>query len=507
MSAPMQSATQTEKPEAYSLETTKFPPIPARIPDFVAQISKLHAAVLATQNIKVAHRREKELMEQVRILTEQFSDLYEKAYQVTQATAPFFDEKEQQGPWSGKKPDKAQKEVAMAAIHELDHVIREKIGSGITNPGVTITPNFLPSVEGLAAELNGLRKSLHDVMTEALNPEQPIDVAQLKIILEEKRLQFEDLRSQASNLKDPVSQRAESLDHFIENTRQNMATIWISKVVCDWELARIDLFSNIFSNLESLQQRLAGLSQEAENLKNYLRLNSFKPIDTIKIKFDKILSEPGDSTIKSISLELQGLLAEYPESAPSSYSDTLSQLLVGKPDAKVADCKEQIQAVLSRLPTSSLNEAKRQFTASQRKYADCLKLAGEYRAGAEKSIRDLQKMIDEQEKSLVASIMEIPFHSEAVRGDVIKLMKLSLSSIQGERETLLYKLTDLWKNISNQLTVDSYDHLFYEFNRIGYSIFENYGSIPKDTTYNVWGMGWSVAKKYVSSLSSIEDGQ
>lgn len=494
------SSSGTEKP--FVLSHDDFPGLPGAVPKVVESIDRLHTAILSTQKIGTAHAREKELRDQVRHLTDLFMTLQKVAGDVASSASPFFERsKGKQGPWDTKAAEQHARREAMAKLRELDRVLKEQVATEVTYPEVSVTPNFLPRIEGLSAELRELSGSLQSVMTDALDPSKKTDVDQLKKHLESHRSQFQDLGAQAGNLKEPVSNRAVALDKFIEDTREHMATIWISKAVCDWQLARIDIFANCYSNLEALQQTMAGVTQENENLKTFLRENPFKPVDLIKLKFDQIMDEPGDRTIKDIAADISALIEQYPDTAPAAAKDTLRELLAGKPETKITEAKGQILAVLGKLPQSPVDEAKRQFDSVRRRYNECKAHAEEYRAAAEKGIKDLEGMLEKGEKKLISSIEEIPFHDEEVKVRVIKQMSASISEIQGQRETLLYKLKELWKQVHDQFTSDTKDHLFYEINREGYAIFVNGGGVPRDTTY---GYFWSVPNRYVTALSVEE---
>lgn len=495
------SGSVTEKVEP-KFSPKDFPELPGAVPKVVASIDQLHSAILATQKITVAHSRERELRNQVRLLTDLFTTLHKVAGDVTKSAAPFFETGKANGPWNSKGAQQQARQEAMEKLKELDRVLREQVDAQVTFPEVSVTPNFLPRVESLSSELKKLSGSLQGVMSSALDPRKKTDVAALKDQLEAHRSQFEDLGAQAGNLKEPVSQRADALDKFIEDTRENMATIWISKAVCDWQLARIDIFANCYSNLEELQQTIAGVTQENEDLKTFLRKNPFTPLDTIKLKFEQILQEPGESSIKEIASDINALLDLYPESASSKAKDSLKELLAGKPETKISAATDRIKAVLAKLPQSPVDEAKRHFDSVRRRYNECKELAEQYRPAAEKAIKDLEVMLAKGEKILLSSIEEIPFHDDEVRSNVLKQMQSSISEIQGQRETLLYKIRELWSQIHSQFTVDSYDHLFYEINREGYAIFEYGGRVPRDTTY---GYFWSVSNRYVTALTVEEN--
>ena len=501
------SATSSVPGSKVSIELSEqdFPKLPGAVPNVIGKINELHGLILATQKISTAHARERELGDQVRQLTALFTTLHHVAEEVAKSATPFFDKSRgQKGPWDSKVQEKQARLNAMSAIKELDRVLKEQVSAEVSFPAVSVTPNFLPRVEGLSSELDDLSQSLQSVMADALNPSKPTDVLALKKLLTDYRVQFEELGSQAQNLKEPVSKRADALDKFIEDTRMHMATTWISKTICDWQLARIDIFANCFTNLEALQQTMAGVTQENENLKQFLRENTFKPVDHIKLKFDKILQESGDLTIKEISSDITVLLELYPDTAPALQKNTLKELLAGKPETKVSDASLQIKSVLAKLAQSSVDEAKRQFDSVKRRYDECKALTEQYRPEAERTIKDLDAMIGKAEKTLVNSIEEIPFHYESVRDEVLKQMRSSIGDIQGQRKTLLYKLKDLWKQIHDQFTTDRYDHLFYEINRQGYAIFENSGNVPRDTTYGMMGFGWYVANRYVTALATEE---
>ena len=322
-------------------------------------------------------------------------------------------------------------------------------------------------------------------MTEALNPSKEADIENLKRQLAELRESFQDLGSQAKALEKPVAEKAAALDIFIEQTREHTGEIAIQKALCSWEITRINLFTNVMSKLMELQQLMAGLKNESEDLKTYLRANPYTAADPVKLSVSKILEAPGERTLKAVEKELRELVEQYPDTAASGPKETLVSLLNGKPETKISEAAAEIKAVLSKLPESPVDNASRDFAKIQRIYNEGKAKAEQYRSDAEKAIKDLQQLIEQAEKDLVATVNKVPFHDSAVKEQIIKQMEEAISRMQGERKTMLFKLQETWKAITEQFSSESRNHLFLEVNRLGYAIFEYEGSLPYVTTFRL----------------------
>lgn len=481
----------------------EFPGLPGAAPKIIDEINHL----IQQQNLAAENRGDKQeiantsnLQSRITALTSMYTELHHSSYEVTKSAEVILAQPNQSS--KSQKNSKKNKNPAQLELRDkiigLSRTLNTQSNTEATSPQFSVTPNFLPSINVLSSKLETLNGSLNTVINNALDPEKTTDIEQLKTQLETHRNEFTSLGNQASKLWTPVNDRSKALDDFVEETKKQMATLWILKAVCDWKLDRIDIFANNHSNLEKLQKEIAGVTQKNENLKTYLRENPFNSLDLIKLKFDQVMVESGDRMIKEIKPDLEALLSEYPGEAPASVKEALRELLAGKPETKIADAKKQIQGVLEKLPQSPVDEAKLKFKSLQKGYNDCKSQAESYQDESIRSIKGLEKKLQEAEKTLVSAVEGISFNYEEVKSSVLKEMKTSISGIQGERETLHYNLNELWTKIHNQFTSNTPPHLFYGVNRMGYSIFEYNGKIPYDKTY---GISWSVKNPYVTALS------
>ncbi len=475
--------------------------ITTAVPAIVTTINRLQAEILKAGTLEEARAKARELDKALGTITDGYSELYRAASDVSELASPFLRGEKPQFP--SKREGVQARKQAMEAVRELD-TVRQRVSGDVVEREVTVTPNYLPEVQGISASLKKLSGSLHALMTDALNPDKQADIESLKSQLADHRGQFEELGAHAASLQEPVSDKAVALDKFIEDTRDHTAKIAIARAVCDWELARIDIFANALANLDALQQNIAGLNQDVEDLKSYLRENPYKDVDPVKLAIRAILDNPGERTLKAVEEDIAALIAQYPESAPGAIVEALSTQLKEAPETKISDAADNIRAVLAKLPESAIDKATRDFAAIVRKYNEYKGLAEEHRDAAEAAIASIIKMLGDAEKDLIADVNKIPFHDPDVQSLAEKEMKQEIARMQSERESLLSTLRQKWKVITDQLTNNSRDHLLYEVNREGYAIFVNRGQPPKDFTFNMWGFGWN-PEQYVKAMAPKKD--
>lgn len=498
------NVTQIADSSAITLSESDFPELPKAVPAVIENINSLQSKLLMAKTPEAAHKIGQELGDRVRELTGLFTRLHEAAEEVSKVVGPFINKNtgSKKGPWDSEKMAKGARKEALKSLKTLDHVMKHEMEKRIVRPEISVTPDYLPAVQGLSGSLGELSLSLNSLMNEAMNPSKEANIDELKLRLVEHRERFTDLGLQAKALEKPVADKAFALDKFIEETREHAGTIAINNALCDWEIMHIDLFAEVFNKLKLLQDQLAGLSSRTEDLKAWLRNNIYTSSDPVKLSFRSILENPGERTLKAVETEIRALIAEYPETALSEPKENLISLLEKNPETKISEAKGSIRAVLSKLPDSPVDTALRDFAEIVRIYEEAKSKAENYREIAEKAIDDLGRLIDEQEEGLIAKVKELPFHDPEVEIKVLKQMEEAISIMQGERKKMLYKLDEKWSAITNQFTNNLKNCSLYEINRLGYSVFENGGSIPKDSTY---GYFWNVAKPYVKPMATKED--
>ncbi|CCB91543.1 putative uncharacterized protein [Waddlia chondrophila 2032/99] len=489
--------TQSVKEKDFVFSSSEFPRLSEGIPGVVQEIDQLHSAVLKAHTIEKVRILELQLGERIRELSELFTQLFDTANEVSKLALPLFNKnKGRKGAW---QTEAEARKKAIEAHKELDALLKKQVSYRLALSEVTVTPNYLPQVQDLSSSLIELSNSLQELMTEALNPSQQPDIEKIKLQLAEKRERFEELGAQVEGLEDPVARKAIALDKHIEETREHTGMIAINKAVCKWGLTRINIFVDILSNIVDLQKKMAGLSRDAENLKTYLRENPYTSADPVKLCIRAILNDPGERTLKAVEKEMKELLAQYPETISSGAKKALLSILDEKPETKITEARDLIEAVVKKLPDSPIDNATRDFAAIVRVYNESKSQAEAYREVTEKAIDDLSKLIENEEKNLIATIKGIPFHDPSVLNQISKQMEEAISRMQGERKTLLYKLKETWKAITEQLSTEQKGQLLYEINRLGYAIHENHGALPRDFTY---GRLWSINNPYVESMAT-----
>ncbi len=474
----------------------EWPTLPPQIPQYLERITAAYAACLQTRDTTIAQASAKVMMKYMTELNDAFTELYKAAHQVDTTAQPLIN---QRGP-------KGQKVAAVQAFDQLRKVMTTKMAAGTERPAVSITPNFLPHVSGLNEEIKGLQTNLKLTMDKALAPSHISEPEDLKKSLGFSKAAFQDLASKVEYLTTPVNELSLELDSQVELTRKHWGTILISRTVCDWELKRIEIFSTILTELTSLSKDVAGLTQEIEDAKKHIRENPFKPVDQAKMSLTRMLEIQPKMTLEEAKLTISALLKECSATNPPEAKKTLEEALARKEIDKLHagstldDAKELLVAVLNSLPKTTFDEARRQFEIIRYKYNNCLKIAQDNKDKSEAQIKELDLLIEKKEEVLFKSIDTLPFHDPKIEKDVKSTLENSVATIQQERETLRYTLNEVWSHLKEQLQKDSYDCLYYEGNRLGYSIFENNGTIPYDSRYNVRIVGWTVQKKYLEPL-------
>ena len=193
---------------ATSLSESEFPSLPGAVPAVIEDINHLQAQILRARTAESAHKTGQELGERLRELTELFTKLFDSANEVSRLASPFFNkEKGAKGPWDSERAERQARKEAIQALRGLDQVMKEDVAKRVVHPEVTVTPNYLPSIQGLSGSLRDLSSSLHGLMTEALNPSKEADIENLKRQLAELRESFQDLGSQAKALEKPVAEK------------------------------------------------------------------------------------------------------------------------------------------------------------------------------------------------------------------------------------------------------------------------------------------------------------
>lgn len=338
--------------------------------------------------------------------------------------------------------------------------------------------------EELAKNLNALSMSLKELMEEALKPDTKVTPENLKSRLELETSKYKKLTANFKELETTIKEKhlkemeaqvktynetiacipedhIKSIANFekvtendikqrlenrknvndsriIEHDRlaKDLSNIQISKEAIEWQLLRIEIFANIYTEVKTLYDGLSKLEGDIEAIKQLLR-------DQRPVKYNAGL------------VALEAFLKEINE----------------KDFALVINCYNKHSEKGKNL-----------------------------RKNSEETIKALTDQINNAGNTLKKCLKNIHVYNDSVKNEINEFSESTIQFIQNERDSALSSVKNVWNFTFQKLNVkDNQYSLTYEINRLGYIINENKGLIPYDMTYSSWNpVGW-YPKDYVIS--------